>query len=162
MRALQPYQAPCGKRVNVLGFLKVGAGGKKLLYALRSSSWTGLAFAEYVWQVIGEQSKPLGEVEEGSRGEGLKRKIVVLDNYSVHHSRYIKEHLEAFKAIGISFFYLPPYSPELNPIEGEWRQLKYQDLPIRSHGELEDLLGEIEKALAKRAKHFTISLAQAA
>ncbi|CAM4456513.1 transposase [Deinococcus marmoris] len=28
--------------------------------------------------------------------------------------------------------YLPVYSPELNPMEGEWRNLKYHHLPERS------------------------------
>lgn len=28
--------------------------------------------------------------------------------------------------------YLPPYSPELNDMEGEWRVLKYHKLAVRS------------------------------
>jgi len=46
---------------------------------------------------------------------------VVMDNASFHKSPIIKELIE--KA-GCKLIYLPPYSPDLNPIEKFWANLK--------------------------------------
>jgi len=49
--------------------------------------------------------------------KGRKRKIfLIVDNLRVHHSRIVKQWLEANKH-RIEVFYLPSYSPELNPDE---------------------------------------------
>lgn len=46
-----------------------------------------------------------------------KRKVyLILDNLRVHHAKPVKEWLEAHKKM-IEVFYLPAYSPELNPDE---------------------------------------------
>lgn len=51
------------------------------------------------------------------------RSIIVLDNASVHHSR--KEFLmEACLLRGVWLLFLPPYSPDLNPIEESFGVLK--------------------------------------
>ena len=47
--------------------------------------------------------------------------VLVMDNYSVHKSKEIQEHLKTLK---IPVLYLPPYSPHLNPIELAWSKLK--------------------------------------
>lgn len=47
--------------------------------------------------------------------------IVVLDNLSSHKVAGIRE---AIEAIGATLLYLPPYSPDLNPIEQAFAKLK--------------------------------------
>jgi transposase len=52
----------------------------------------------------------------------LKRgQIVVLDNVSSHHDDRVRPLIQA---AGASLYYLPPYSPDLNPIENAFSQLK--------------------------------------
>lgn len=60
--------------------------------------------------------------------ENIERKIksenricLILDNYSVHKSVFIKRIAEI---LNIVLIYLPPYSPQLNPIEQLWRKMK--------------------------------------
>lgn len=53
-----------------------------------------------------------------------KKTVVVLDNASVHRNRKIKELRKIWEERGLFLFYLPPYSPELNPAEILWRVLK--------------------------------------
>ena len=53
-----------------------------------------------------------------------KKTVVVLDNASVHRNRKIKEMRKIWEDRGLFLFYLPPYSPELNPAETLWRILK--------------------------------------
>jgi transposase len=46
---------------------------------------------------------------------------VVMDNASFHKSHLVREIIEA---AGCKLVYLPPYSPDLNPIEKFWANLK--------------------------------------
>lgn len=46
---------------------------------------------------------------------------VVMDNLSVHKNKYA---CAAIRAAGASIIYLPPYSPEWNPIEKAWAKMK--------------------------------------
>jgi len=47
--------------------------------------------------------------------------IVVMDNLSSHKVSGI---VEAIEAVGASVMFLPPYSPDLNPIELMWSKIK--------------------------------------
>jgi transposase len=47
--------------------------------------------------------------------------VVVLDNLSAHKVSGIRELIEAR---GAQLLYLPPYSPDLNPIELAWSKFK--------------------------------------
>ena len=51
----------------------------------------------------------------------LHKSIMVLDNHRAHTS---KDFVEMAKEHGLELLYLPPYSPELNPIEKLWSQVK--------------------------------------
>ena len=44
-----------------------------------------------------------------------------MDNLRSHHVKGVKE---AFTGTGVSFLYLPPHSPDLNPIEKMWSKMK--------------------------------------
>jgi transposase len=47
--------------------------------------------------------------------------VVVMDNASFHKGVSMQK---AFKNAGHQLLYLPPYSPDLNPIEKKWAQAK--------------------------------------
>lgn len=49
------------------------------------------------------------------------KSIVVLDNCSIHH---VFEVTELFQQVGIMVIYLPPYSPDFNPIESTFSYVK--------------------------------------
>jgi len=48
-----------------------------------------------------------------------KKVIMVLDNVAYHHAKRLKPILERYKH-RIRLEFLPPYSPDLNPIERIW------------------------------------------
>jgi len=50
-----------------------------------------------------------------------KRIILILDNFSSHRSKLVREFAEGHN---ITLVFLPPYSPDLNPIEQIWRAIK--------------------------------------
>jgi transposase len=50
--------------------------------------------------------------------------IVVLDNLSAHKAASIREALEELEERGCALLFLPPYSPDFNPIEQAFSKLK--------------------------------------
>lgn len=55
-----------------------------------------------------------------------KRTVLVLDNASFHTSDAVEDKLAEWEARGLTLFFLPPYSPQLNMIEILWRFMKYE------------------------------------
>jgi len=51
----------------------------------------------------------------------LNRICLVLDNFATHKSKKVKEKASE---LNIELIYLPPYSPDLNPIEYLWKNIK--------------------------------------
>jgi transposase len=47
--------------------------------------------------------------------------VVILDNLATHKVAGVRESLEA---VGARLLYLPPYSPDFNPIENMWSKIK--------------------------------------
>ena len=68
---------------------------------------SGAAFLAYVEQVLVPTLKP---------GD-----IVVMDNLPAHKARGVRQ---AIEAAGATLRYLPPYSPDFNPIENAFAKLK--------------------------------------
>lgn len=83
-------------------------------------------FRTYVREVLAPELRP-GDV-------------VVMDNLSPHKAAGVREALEA---VGATPRYLPPYSPDLNPIENVWSKVKGQlrSLAARSVDALHDAIG---------------------
>ena len=65
--------------------------------------------------------------------------IVVMDNLSAHKAAAVRRSLEA---VGVRLLYLPPYSPDLNPIEKCWSKIKQalRSLKARTAAALEAAL----------------------
>ena len=59
-----------------------------------------------------------------------KNSIVIMDNCSIHHIQEVKD---LFESVGVLLMYLPPYSPDFNPIEELFSYLKYY---LKGHEEL--------------------------
>jgi putative transposase len=65
------------------------------------------------------------------------RICLVLDNFATHKAKLVKNKA---KELNIELIYLPPYSPDLNPIEYLWKSIKR----IISISEIENKLELIE------------------
>jgi putative transposase len=148
-RLVVPYEAPQGRRVNAVGALAPHyPAGPRLVFATRRKADGRYDAAAHLAFV-----RRLAAPRPGAAIDAPRRPcFVVLDNYSVHHSLAVKDAVPALAADGVHFCYLPPYSPELNPIEPLWRQVKYQDLPERSHPTDVALQAAVETALTDRAR----------
>jgi transposase len=78
-----------------------------------------------------------------------KTDIVVLDNLSVHKMAEVREIIEK---TGASLLFLPPYSPDFNPIEKMWSKMKtiLRKLKARTDRQL-------DKAIQKAFMDITVS-----
>ena len=47
--------------------------------------------------------------------------VLIMDNMKSHHAKVVRNLLDSS---GIRYIYLPPYSPDLNPIEKLWSKVK--------------------------------------
>lgn len=91
------------KTTLVAGLRLSGVTATQLL----DGSINGASFLEYVRQVLVPTLAP---------GD-----IVVIDNLSSHKSHPVRE---AIEAVGAKLLFLPPYSPDFNPIEKAFSKLK--------------------------------------
>ena len=79
-----------------------------------------------------------------------RRIVVILDNFRTHHAKRVREEAEK---LNISLVYLPPYSPDLNPIENVWKSVK------RVISETSPLnVEELKETIAKAFKKLTESI----
>ena len=91
-------------RTNAIGAL---LGTNLLTLALFDCNINTDAFSSWMQQDL------LPKLPSGS--------ILVMDNASFHKSKSMQEKI---KSEGHTLEYLPPYSPDLNPIEHKWAQAK--------------------------------------
>lgn len=83
-----------------------------------------------------------------------RKLIVILDNLNVHHCRPVKDWLAAHKKM-IQVFYLPSYSPELNPDEYlncDLKQGVHSGRPARSKDGLKQKASRHMRMLQKKPK----------
>lgn len=75
--------------------------------------------------------------------------IVVWDNLNIHNDVEIAEMIERR---GARLEFLPPYSPDLNPIEKAWSKMKsvLRKLKARTREALVDALGTALRAISKQ------------
>lgn len=91
----------------------------------------------------------LAWVEQGLAPVLRAGELVILDNLATHKVRGVRE---AIEARGAGLLYLPPYSPDFNPIEPMWSKIKQV---LRSHAPR----SEEQLLQAAKAAFQSISLA---
>ena len=112
----------CGKRLEMTA--PFGAWGTQTFIAglthdsliapwVIKGAMNGEAFATYIRQVLAPELLP------GT--------VVICDNLATHRN---KDAAQALKDVGCWILYLPPYSPDLNPIEMAFSKLKALTLPL--------------------------------
>ncbi|AOU98294.1 IS630 family transposase [Acidihalobacter yilgarnensis] len=114
------------------------------------------------WMIIDEafNADRLIEFLEALLRDAAKKVFLILDNLRVHHSKPVKAWVEAHKD-KIELFYLPSYSPELNPEErlnADLKQALYSKVPVRTKARLKAATTEhmrtLEKSPERVKKYF--------
>jgi len=120
-------------RINLIGTLVETQHGRSLEYRFLDGSCRAEAVVAYL--------DTLANLERTGPTLG------VLDNASYHQGEKVWAKLEDWASKGLYLWYLPPYSPQLNPIERVWRSVKGELMPRRSYADVEALREALEAAL---------------
>ena len=104
-----------------------------------ASPTDGDVFLAFVEQVLGPRLQP--------------GHIVVLDNLAAHKVEGVRQLVESR---GAQLLYLPPYSPDFNPIEQAWSKLKQLLRGVKAR-----VLDQLEPAIAQTMAAITPQNAQA-
>jgi DDE superfamily endonuclease len=170
-----PYQAPQGRRVNVIGaYFTHGPEAGRLEYR----SWAVLPKSRartprttpeeraaahgltletvgpidaarvvaFLWQVAG---RPAAAAPTWRRARPL---VIALDNYSVHKSQTVVAAQPLLAAANVELVYLARYCPEQSGIEPVWNDVKQHQIPSRSFAQVADLKHAVDDALARKAQ----------
>ncbi len=133
------YEAPrnWGANVTLLSSMTLDGIGPSLAV---EGATTRAVFETYVERVLAPSLSP--------------RQIVVMDNLSSHKSSRIRELIEGR---GCELHYLPPYSPDLNPIEEAFAKIKalLRKAEARTREALIEAMGKaLEAVSASDARGF--------
>jgi transposase len=73
--------------------------------------------------------------------------VVVMDNLSPHKTQGVQD---AIEAAGAKLRYLPPYSPDFNPIESMWSKVKQylRSAAARTHPRLLNAIGDALRSVS--------------
>ena len=140
--------APCGKtpvlktktrshkKISAIGGIAATARGRKARLLFRLHPGKNVGGAECV--------AFLEQLKLNFRGRHV---FVIWDGLSAHWGKKIQRWKKRHPRIHL--FRLPPYAPELNPIEYAWGHLKYHQLANLAPESEEELFLEAKKAICK-------------
>jgi len=136
-RAFASVPRNWGKNVTLLASMSLEGMGPCLAV---EGSTTREVFEAYLEHVLAPSLKP--------------GQVVVMDNLTAHKGERVKELIEGR---GCELIYLPPYSPDFNPIEEAFAKLKtlLRKAGARSREMLIEAMGRaLEKLTARDARGF--------
>ncbi len=121
-----------GKNTTLLASMTIGGMGPCVAV---DGPTTSAVFEAYVEQVLVPTLRP--------------GQVVVLDNLTAYKGDRVRELIERR---GCELMFLPPYSPDLNPIEEAFSKIKalLRRAEARSRGALVDAIGRMLSAITAR------------
>ncbi len=130
------YEAPQGRMVNALAAYRPFGRKPRLEVFTAERTWNS--------------HDPIGFFKALPWSKAPR--VVVLDNASFQTSKVIRAARKDLAEKGIYLYYLPPYSPKLNRIEPVFRQVKHQEIPVRSHTTRSGLGEAVEAGLSNHGR----------
>jgi transposase len=131
-RGQQPLVKTAGKRkgYKVWGLIDYLSG--RLFYRGQSERLTASGYCEFLASVLASTTQPIMLIQDGARYHTAKETL-----------RFVAEHAER-----LSVYQLPAYSPDYNPIEHLWRNVKREKTHNRYFPTFEALTAAVERGLA--------------
>ena len=128
----QPVVKTTGKRkgYKVFGFIDFFTG--RFFYQSLKERFNSELYQDFLRQVLSQTAKHL---------------IIIQDGATYHTSKSTRAFFEAHRHC-LTVFQLPSYSPDYNPIEFLWKNMKRRATHNQYFPEFADLVSSVEKALA--------------
>lgn len=128
---------PTRKSVGYFAAVRIRDG--KFLFRRETGRFNGETF----WSFLKEF--------RDAHSAGRRRIITISDNAGYHHSRLHKPWRDELAA-RFALDFLPPYSPELNPIERVWKLTRRLCLHNRYFGLLDGVIAAVEEQFSEWTK----------
>lgn len=114
--------SPVGNdKVSIAGAVSQETG---MLFILTASKFNAVSFERFLQKFLKKRTR-----------RKKKKALLVLDNARYHKAHELKDYLEEVKD-RLELLFLPPYSPDLNPIEMVWRETRRNVTSNRYFGSL--------------------------
>jgi transposase len=127
--------APTRKSIACFGAVSLRTG--KFIRAM-SPKFNAVTFAEFLKKLLRHRSR-------------ARRMVIVLDNATYHHARLLAPWLRIHRRV-LTLLFLPPYSPQLAPIERVWKLTRRLATHNRYFPTLDELLAAAEKCFDRWRK----------
>jgi hypothetical protein len=126
---IDPIQllAPTRKSIALFGAVSIRSGQ---LLTQFDKKFDAMTFHNFLEKLLGHEAKD-------------QRLVVILDNAKYHHANLLKPFLRKHRK-RLKLEFLPPYSPELNPIERVWKLTRR----LCTHNEYFPELAELQHAVS--------------
>ena len=120
---------PTRKAVGYFGAVRIRDG--KFVWRREQDSFNAQTCQEFLIQL-----------HQASIASG-RRAIVIADNAKYHHAKLHKDWRDA-NSSEFALDFLPPYSPDLNPVERAWKLTRRSSTHNRHFATLDDLIATVE------------------
>ena len=106
-RGRTPVVRATGQRVSVQMLSAIGTNGQ-LQFMLHEARGTAVVFCDFLRQLMLGATQPI---------------LLVVDGHSIHKAKTVQDYVESTNG-ELELIFLPPYSPQLNPDEQVWKNVK--------------------------------------
>jgi transposase len=130
-----PVVSATGERKTVMMVSAIGARGQ-LRFRLHEGSFRAVHFIEFCKQLMADIPGII---------------FLIVDGSSVHTAKEVKEFVKTTDG-RLHLYFLPPYSPELNPDEWVWKHVKHDKIGRSAVRNKNELLAVARSALASLQK----------
>lgn len=137
VRGQQPAVRTCGRRTGYKVFGLIDYFSGHLFAHGHDGRFTAASYCAFLATVLAATARPLVLVQDGAR----------------YHTARETRAFFAAHADRLTVHQLPPYSPDYNPIERLWRNIKRQNTHNRYFPAFADLTAAVETALAHFRAH---------
>ncbi|MEP0749842.1 transposase [Coleofasciculus sp. FACHB-501] len=140
-KCLEQTQQRYGSRISILGLWQPD---ERFEYALVQGGFKSASYISVIDWVA------------ATANETLKRTgrltVIVQDNGPIHTSKLVREQSARWQAQGLFIFFLPAYCSQMNPIEGQWHQLKAHEISGRMFDNEYDLALAVMDGMESRSE----------
>jgi transposase len=129
-----PVVETTGRRFSLNMLSAVSANGQ-FRFMVHEGSATAKVFLEFLKRLMHDAKRPV---------------FLIVDGHQIHKAKLIKDYVAAQQG-RLKLFFLPPYSPHLNPDEQVWGNVKAR-VAKRTVNSKEDLKAKVISALRRLQK----------
>ena len=139
----QPPEVVATNRRGGYNVLSIITAEGEMHYSLAAANIDGKRYVAFLRQLLRTRTRPL---------------IVIADRASFHRSAVVREFVRAHRT-QIRLFFFPTHSPELNPDEQVWNEIKHRRMgkqPVKNKIDLKKRLRSALKSLQLKAERIRV------